>query len=361
MRDSRLPGKVRAIILFVLAALLLTANGQTVLAKTAVQKYTVKLTAGTKKIQKTILTGEKLQLTVKNGNKKLAVNKVSFSSSKKNVVSVSKKGILTAKKAGKAVITVKYKKKKAKIAVTVLTVPSVGTVNEKTIKNYLLEAMMPVGKVLYVWGGGWNNSTTKGITTTMKNWYKNQSRSYNYENYSDLSATNRAKGFDCSGYIGWCAYQVMHSRSGEGSGYTVTSGDIGSSYESLEWGSLIDQKYLSSNGYVLKPGDIGYNGGHCFIVVGQCRDKSVVILHSQPQAGVQLSGTTTPDGDYKSEAVALAKKYMSRYNTSKYEYCRSVGNYIRQYNYFRWNRQTLADPDGYMSKYANQILIDLFG
>ena len=148
MRDSRLPGKVRAIILFVLAALFLTANGQTVLAKTAVQKYTVKLTAGTKKIQKTILTGEKLQLTVKNGNKKLAVNKVSFSSSKKNVVSVSKKGILTAKKAGKAVITVKYKKKKAKIAVTVLTVPSVGT-TETEVQRLTAERLESIGWDLY--------------------------------------------------------------------------------------------------------------------------------------------------------------------------------------------------------------------
>ena len=30
---------------------------------------------------------------------------------------------------------------------------------------------MPVGKALYVWGGGWNDSTRKGLSDTMTNWY----------------------------------------------------------------------------------------------------------------------------------------------------------------------------------------------
>jgi len=239
--------------------------------------------------------------------------------------------------------------------------PTGSTNGQRTIKNYLLGALMPVGKVLYVWGGGWNNSTTKGITTTQKNWYKNQSSNYNYENYSDLSVTNRAKGFDCSGFVGWAAYQVMHTRSNVGSGYTVVSGDVGSYYKSMGWGTTMNQGYMSSKNYVVKAGDIGYNGGHVWIALGQCRDKSVVLVHSTPQAGVQISGTTTPSGSYSSQAITLAKRYMSRYNTSKYEYHSSAGNYLKQYSFFRWNRSTLADPDGYMSKYADAILADLFG
>ena len=35
----------------------------------------------------------------------------------------------------------------------------------KTIKNYLAGALLPVGKALYVWGGGWNDSTRKGLRT----------------------------------------------------------------------------------------------------------------------------------------------------------------------------------------------------
>ena len=202
MRGSRLAGKVRAIILFVLAALFLTANGQTVLAKTAVQKYTVKLTAGTKKIQKTILTGEKLQLTVKNGNKKLAVNKVSFSSSKKNVVSVSKKGILTAKKAGKAVITVKYKKKKAKIAVTVLTVPSVGTTGTE-VQRLTAERLESIGWDLYgafKWAGSISHETNIGNVDNVEDL-----ATYGFINERGDASVRAAVFYEMAGMMG---YQV---------------------------------------------------------------------------------------------------------------------------------------------------------
>ncbi len=76
--------------------------------------------------------------------------------------------------------------------------------------------------------------------------------------------------------------------------------------------------------------------------MGQCYDGSVVLLHSTPDAGVQISGTTTPEGGYNSRAITLAQSYMQRYKGfQKYDYHTSVGNYIKQYNYFRWNENTL--------------------
>ena len=238
---------------------------------------------------------------------------------------------------------------------------------KKTIRNYLIGALLPVGQTLYIWGGGYgyNDCTRKGVSPLWKSWFDSQSSSYNYYYYDDLTPDNRAKGLDCSGVVGWVAYQVMHSASGQGSGYTVVSGDIGSSYTSRGWGQIINQYYLSSNGYTLKPGDIGYNEGHTWIVLGQCADKSVVIVHSTPDAGVQIAGTAVPTtGASNSQAAALAEKYMKKFYPSsvqKYEYYYSVGNYIRQYNFLRWNRSTLADPDGYMNKTADQILADLYG
>lgn len=235
----------------------------------------------------------------------------------------------------------------------------------KTIKNYLAGALKPVGKALYVWGGGWNDSTRKGLSSTMTDWYNkwlSNPSGYDYNNYRDLSVSNRAKGFDCSGFVGWSAYQVMQTKSGVGSGYTVVSGEIGSYYKSLGWGTVLNQAALSKAGWTLKPGDIGYNSGHTWIVIGQCSDKSVVIVHSTPQAGVQISGTTTPTGNYSSQAVALAKKYMAMYSGyNKFNYHTSSGNYIRNGNYLRWNSSTLSDPDGYLNKTADQILYDLFG
>ena len=232
----------------------------------------------------------------------------------------------------------------------------------RTLKNYLAGALQPVGRALYVWGGGWTDSTRKGVSPTWVSWYNSQTSSYNYNNYRDLTTANRIKGLDCSGFVGWASYQVMHTKSGEGGGYTVVSGDIGSYYQNtLKWGRIVNQNYLSQTKWKMQPGDIGYDSGHTWIVLGQCSDKSAVIVHSTPQAGCQIAGTCTPDGDYDSQAVALAKTYMSRYKGyTKYEYHPSCGNYIRRGNYLRWYSSTLPDPDGYKNKTAAQILADLY-
>jgi glucan-binding YG repeat protein len=245
-----------------------------------------------------------------------------------------------------------------------VTGPQITTAtSERTLKNYLIGALQPVGKALYVWGGGWNDSTRKGISQTWVSWYNSQSSSYNYKdnNLNDLSSANRAKGLDCSGFVGWAAYQVMQKTSGIGYGYTVVSGEVGSYYKSLGWGSILTQANLASSNYTLRAGDVGYNDGHTWIVLGQCADKSIVVVHSTPNAGCQISGTPTPSGDYSSQAVALAKKYMSQYSGyTKYSYNTSCGNYIRNGNYLRWNSSTLSDPDGYSKMTADQILADLF-
>ena len=204
--------------------------------------------------------------------------------------------------------------------------------SSRTIKNFLANALKPVGQTLYVWGGGhiWSDATRKGVSSKWKQWYDNNSSSYNYRNYMDLSESTEQKGLDCSGYVGWSVYQIMQSKSG-GVNYTTVSGDI------------------------------GYNDGHTWMVLGQCADKSVVILHCTPNAGVQISGTPTPNGTYGSQAIKLAETYMAKYpGVSKYDYHESSGNYIRNGAYFRWNRSTLSDPDGYLKKTANQILADLF-
>lgn len=232
----------------------------------------------------------------------------------------------------------------------------------RTIKNYLAGALQPVGKALYVWGGGWNDSTRKGVSPIWVSWYNSQSSNYDYNNYRDLSDTNRAKGLDCSGFVGWASYQVMHSQSGEGGGYTVVSGEIGPYYQNtLKWGQIVNQNYLSKTEWKMQPGDIGYDDGHTWIVLGQCPDKSAVIVHSTPQAGCQIAGTCTPSGDYDSQAISLAETYMSKYRGfTKYNYHTSCGNYIRRGNYLRWYGSTLSDPDGYKNMTAAQILADLY-
>lgn len=78
---------------------------------TTVEAASPKLSA----TKKTILVGQTFKLSVKNKGK----YKVSYTSSKSSVASVTKKGTVTAKKNGKAVITAKVGKKKLKCTVTV--------------------------------------------------------------------------------------------------------------------------------------------------------------------------------------------------------------------------------------------------
>lgn len=75
-----------------------------------VQAAQVKL--NTKKV--TLQKGKKKTLKLKN-----ATGKITWKSSKKSVAAVNKKGVVTAKKAGKATITATYKNKKYKCTVTV--------------------------------------------------------------------------------------------------------------------------------------------------------------------------------------------------------------------------------------------------
>ena len=107
---------------------------------------------------------------------------------------------------------------------------------------------------------------------------------------------------------------------------------------------LINQAYLSQNGWELKLGDIGYNDGH----TGLFSDSAVIraLCSSTPHLRqvFRFPELHTPTGSYSSEAAALAKKYMSYYSGyGVFNYHTSVGNYIRQYNFLRWNGSTLSD------------------
>ena len=88
----------------------------------AVPVHAKTLTVNLKKnrVASTVIVGSKITLKLKYGNKTVKASKVKLSSSKKKVATISKKGIITAKKVGKTTITVKYKGKKTKLALTVV-------------------------------------------------------------------------------------------------------------------------------------------------------------------------------------------------------------------------------------------------
>lgn len=258
--------------------------------------------------------------------------------------------------------------------------------NRRTIRNFLSAALQPVGTVLYIYGGGWNQEDTGGNAQSVqiglsKEWicfFRNQDESYSYRPaYYPVKGRNiyGCCGLDCSGYVGWAVFNTLHTRSG-GASYVVRASEMAQQYARWGWGTFCAPLVRSGEkcaemGFCA--GDIFSMEGHVWICVGVCRDGSIVILHSTPSesrigcagGGVQIGALGESEA---CEAYRLADFYMCtfypewsrRYRTalkSRELYTKaSCGTCGR----FRWNRRTLADPDGFCQMRAREILQELF-
>lgn len=234
-----------------------------------------------------------------------------------------------------------------------------------TIKNFLTTAISPVGSTMYIWGGGWNKADTGagkdglriGLNPNWRSFCSRQKASYNYRNHRYQFGA----GLDCSGFVGWSIYNIQKTKNGRpGEGYVMKASKMASSFAGRGWGTY--KKAASVNDW--KAGDIMSSSGHVYIVIGSCRDGSVVLVHSSP-TGVRLSGTPDRNGKTKSEAVKLAGKYMKKYPSwyRRYPSCGKGMSYRTDYNQFRWKTGTgkmMSDPDSYHNKTANEILKDLY-
>lgn len=214
----------------------------------------------------------------------------------------------------------------------------------KTIDNLIKTAFEPVGKVMYIYGGGWNDTDTCGGKETMtlglsNSWLEfssKQDSSYNYKDYDykkDISVIHN--GLDCSAYVGWVIYNVFN----DGRNYVTNSYKMGQMLSSLDYGFVIDKNNIKE----IKRGDIMFSNcsdcKHIYIALKTCKDGSVILLHSSPP-GVQLSGTYTSSGNKNSLAVNFATKYMKKYYPDWYN--RFPDNarderYLNHYDCFRWS------------------------
>lgn len=245
------------------------------------------------------------------------------------------------------------------------TVAEEGT---STIKNFLKTAIAPIGSTMYVWGGGWNKADTGagssakriGLSPKWRTFAKKKTAAYNYRNYR----YQIHDGLDCSGYVGWCVYNVLHTKKNQ-TGYVYSA-----SYQAKKFSELGFGSYQAGDITDYQAGDIMSSTckccGHVWIVVGACKDGSVVLVHSSP-SGVQLCGTTTPSGKKNSKAYRLARKYMKKYYNTWYKKYPDVSrgaSYLSHYGQMRWqttgNGVVLSDPDGYQTMSAEEILKDLF-
>ena len=280
------------------------------------------------------------------------------------------------------------------------TAPVSGTPGKRTLKNYLKTALEPVGTTLYVYGAGWdwqddlssNQSMTIGLSQSWIDFFQQQDANYTYKNSADPAHSYYPHnswnqyyyaGLDCSGYVGWVVYNVMHTQNSvntDNDGYVMSSTKMAKTFADKGWGTWT--RDIKS----FKPGDIFSMSGHVWTVLGVCDDGSIVFLHSTPSdskagqggGGVQLSALNpNSDNDKNCEAYKLVTKYMTKYYpewSTRYDaVLRSYDSYATpasgsEYSKtwsgnFSWNLDGtgLTDPDGYADMSAAEILADLFG
>lgn len=137
----------------------------------------------------------------------------------------------------------------------------------------------------------------------------------------------------------------------------MSSTKMAKTFSDMGFGSYVPANDVT----VWQPGDIMSMNGHAWIVVGECSDGSVVLLHSSPP-GVILCGTLLADGT-KSDAVRLAEKYMrEKYPEwyEKYPDCSRSYTYLTSSSKMHWNRETLPDDEEVRKLSAEEVLGILF-
>ena len=279
--------------------------------------------------------------------------------------------------------------------------PVRGMPGEKTLKNFLATALMPVGTTLYVYGGGWDwqdvgsaiQTRTIGVSQDWVGFFQSQNEDYTYRDKDGNEALKDAAnsyypyggyneyyyaGLDCSGYVGWVIYNVMNTESGQ-DGCVMGATKTAKTYSEKGWGDWTQEieKPVDYENSSFNPGDIFSIKGHVWMCVGTCQDGSILILHSsptdsrtgQPGGGPQLSAIGE---DETCEAYQLADRYMSEYFPEWYErypialkdydkYTTVEGEYTGKFSWDLTGKNGgLEDPDNYRNMTPEEIIEDLF-
>lgn len=213
-----------------------------------------------------------------------------------------------------------------------------------TLENFLRTALLPVGSTMYVWGGGWNEEDTGagtearsiGVSPRWREFAEEQDADYRYQD----TRYQIHDGLDCSGFVGWAAYNVMETENGL-EGYVLKSTDTAKTYAAYGWGAFLPAGSVRD----WLPGDIASMNGHVWICLGTCSDGSVLLVHASPP-GVRISGTQISGKD--SEAVRLAEKLMADNYPEwheKYPDCAVKENYLTDASQMRWGTDTFPDAE----------------
>ncbi len=244
---------------------------------------------------------------------------------------------------------------------------------ERTLKNFLVTAMKPVGQTMYTWGGGWNaedtgaglGATTIGLRPEWREFYLKQTKDYEFSKKMSEETggfVDIDNGLDCSGFVGWTIYNVLETESGK-EGYVMFAKQMASEFSNRGWGEFVKAQNITKH----NPGDIMSSSEHVYICLGDCEDGSLVLVHSSP-CGVQITGTTTKNGNKNSQAVKRAEKYMKEYHSDwyeKYPECWRDAEYLTDYDQMVWyvnseEGSILTDPDNIKDMSVEDVLKVLF-
>lgn len=275
--------------------------------------------------------------------------------------------------------------------------PVTGTPGERTLKNFLTTALMPVGQTLYIYGGGWNwqdefasvQATTIGVSDDWFRFFGSQDATFTYKD-RDGNAANADPatsyypygkfieyyyaGLDCSGYLGWTLYNTFETEDGK-EGYVFPSTENSKRLADRGWGEfrrVVPSGWQRDDSSV-HPGDIVSIKGHVWISLGTCKDGSVVIAHSspsfsregQPGGGVQIAAL---GADKDCQAYRLADKFMTEYYPEWHErYATDLKSHSIYFDFqderagiFSWNTDGsnggLTDPDDIRNMDPKRVL-----
>lgn len=215
---------------------------------------------------------------------------------------------------------------------------------QKNLTDFLKTALIPAHRTMYVWGGGWEESGDLGRLGLNPKWYgfyKNSEADYDFKQHK----FKKESGLDCSGYVGW----VMTNYFGGGD-YVTFADKQADLFAEIGLGTVI------KNPRCFMPGDIVSGNGHVYIAVGQCADRSLILLHSSPP-GVQLCAASARDTD--SMAARLVKCYTEKYWpewSEKFGCCVRGAEYTRGVKAFRWSKTVMSDPDCLCGRSAEKVL-----
>jgi hypothetical protein len=222
-------------------------------------------------------------------------------------------------------------------------------------------AIMPLGKTMYIYGGGWNEKDngagrecmSYGLSPKWVAFANTRESDYDFRAYDyKKDSSVRHLGLDCSGYVGWVLYNSLKT----GEGYVFKSVEVVKRLTSMGIGEYVAREAVVKR----RAGDIMSSACDCckhvYICVGECDDGSLVLLHSSPH-GVRLSGTCTVDGNEKSEAVVVAEKYMKRYYPrwyARYPYISVPETYLTHYE--QLSNTFFTDKEGFREMKPDEIL-----